>query len=464
MAAKRRIRRKIRRKAPSVRRGRSAQVMVGGARDPAERVAEQAVSGVVSSQKAAGGASAAAAAASPAMVHRAARASPVVAPGRAAAPAPKAAANAINSLGEGRSLSRAERAHYEPRFNADLSAVRIHEGRRAEVASRHLGARAFTLGTDIGLAREGRNPETLTHELAHVVEDDRGTQPVVRRDLAVDPAHPDAVAAVLTPRQRQRAIDYNKRRFEDPFTIRIIRDVFGGISDVPAVIDDDFIDATLQWQAERGLSQDGKFGPTTTRTMVRELQAEGQPRLARLLRSDNYVRVHTRNGPTFTPMNVPIAQNLRFQWDIGFSTSLRNGWIVQRIDNVWNEHVPAGTPHVVQTPRYWEAWQVNNGGNVTPAIGNINDMWTRVLRVGTHGNWRMRGRLFTVLNLPAAFGAGAVPDAGILQSTAALSANQQDRLGLPEGFTSIELNEAPRTIGGEWNGQGAPATWFNRRV
>lgn len=75
----------------------------------------------------------------------------------------------------------------------------------------------------------------------------------------------------------------------------------------------------------------------------------------------------------------------------------------------------------------------------------------------------MRGTLFTVLNLPAIFGTGNVPDArNLLRSTAALNANQQDRLGLPMGYTAIEHNEGPRSVSRTWNGQGAPAIWFNR--
>ncbi len=64
----------------------------------------------------------------------------------------------------------------EGAFGVDLSAVRIHEGRR----SRDLGALAFTQGTDIHFAPGQYQPETrrgqslLAHELAHVVQQTQG--------------------------------------------------------------------------------------------------------------------------------------------------------------------------------------------------------------------------------------------------------------------------------------------------
>ena len=92
----------------------------------------------------------------------------------------------------GRGLDRATAAFFEPRFGADLSAVRVHDDERAADSARSMQARAFTIGNDIGFARGEYDPgsETgkrlLAHELAHVMQGGS----VVRRDP--DPRAPPA--------------------------------------------------------------------------------------------------------------------------------------------------------------------------------------------------------------------------------------------------------------------------------
>lgn len=84
-------------------------------------------------------------------------------------------AGGISSIrGGGRSMSQSERSFFEPRFGADFSSVRIHEGVRANEAAQSVNARAFTLGSDIVFAageyssgsHEGR--KLMAHELVHV--------------------------------------------------------------------------------------------------------------------------------------------------------------------------------------------------------------------------------------------------------------------------------------------------------
>jgi len=95
--------------------------------------------------------------------------------GANAAPAPNAASRCIRSMGPGRPLARVEQRFFEPRFRADLSAVRIHDGPVAHQAAKSIQARAFTLGKDVAFARGEHRPGThqgrrlLAHELAHVV-------------------------------------------------------------------------------------------------------------------------------------------------------------------------------------------------------------------------------------------------------------------------------------------------------
>ena len=105
-----------------------------------------------------------------------------VAPGGAAAPASPHAAKAIGALDGGRPMASAERAFFEPRMGADLSGVRVHDGRAADSASKAINARAFTLGSDIAFARGEYQPGTdsgrrlMAHELAHVVGDGRSVR------------------------------------------------------------------------------------------------------------------------------------------------------------------------------------------------------------------------------------------------------------------------------------------------
>ncbi len=387
-----------------------------------------------------------------------------------ATPASPATTAAIKSLGTGQPLARAERAFFEPRFGADLGSVRVHNGPAAHRASRMLDARAFALGDDIAFARGERQAGTekgcrlMAHELAHVVADRDSVGRQVRRDLAVAPPRPEDVPRALTERQYERARRYNERRFEDPFTISIVRDVLG-IDKYPAVVDRAFTDAVLRWQAVFGIAEDGKFGPSSTRRVVRVLRAEGNNRLARLVRGDNFVDVRTVLGPTFFGCaGAPGHPGRAFEWNVSFRTSLRNGFIVQRIDNVWNQNPAPAPGQAVPTPRYFEAWAVDGGGRVTPVVGGVNDMWRRPMRAGTRGNWQMSARLYTVLHLPATFGAGNVADAGpVLRSQ--LANPGANLLGLPEGFTVIERgDEGARRIGGQWDcADPVVANRFHRR-
>lgn len=114
-----------------------------------------------------------------------------IAPGTAAAPAWPSAAGAIGALGSGQLLAPVERAFFEPRFGADLSSIGVHDGPRADRARRSVGARAFTRGHDIALARGENGSGTATsrrlmaHELAHAVHRTSGDNRTIRR--RVDP-------------------------------------------------------------------------------------------------------------------------------------------------------------------------------------------------------------------------------------------------------------------------------------
>lgn len=177
--------------APPKRDTRDTAVLVGGARDPAEKSADRAAEQVMAGKKITSLAPAGAA------VHRAcadcdekdkkkdkaakrsAKGGPSVAPGAKAGRADSKASNAIRSMGPGKPLSRADRAYFEPRFGRELSEIRIHDGPAADRAARAIDARAFAYGSDIAFAageRERGGAHLLSHELAHIAAGDGGGQ------------------------------------------------------------------------------------------------------------------------------------------------------------------------------------------------------------------------------------------------------------------------------------------------
>lgn len=80
------------------------------------------------------------------------------------------------SIGAGEALDSASRDEIERNLPADLGSVRVHRGDAAQRASSMLGARAWTLGTDVFLGADAAPSHTpagrrlLTHEIAHVLQ------------------------------------------------------------------------------------------------------------------------------------------------------------------------------------------------------------------------------------------------------------------------------------------------------
>ncbi len=367
--------------------------------------------------------------------------------------------------GAGKPLEADTRRLFEPRFGYDFSSVRVHADAIAAQTAEQIGAWAYTVGNDIVFGAGQYAPGTragqhlLAHELTHVVQQDharplhratnaegggrqltRTTTRTVQRQGPVVPAAP-----ILAEAQIQEAIRYNQMRFNDPFDVRTVREVLG-IAPFPAVPDRDFVLALAQWQSTHGQAVDGKAGADTTRTILTELRGRGDVRRAAELARDNFARTNTVGAIIFNNCSALP----RFRWEVGLVTSLRNGFIIQQMDNVWNAQTCVGAPVAIPaalcppTPRYWEAWHVDNAGNVTPNIGAVNDRWQKpAFPPGSRGNWRVTGTFFTVPRLPpaAGFALNNVCDAGnLLQSTLANPGG--DELGSPAGR---------RTIGGTWN-------------
>jgi hypothetical protein len=413
----------------------------------------------------------------------------------------------------GRPLDESMRALMEPRFGHDFSRVRVHDDRSAAESAHALQARAYTLRNHIVFGEGQFAPGTasgqrlLAHELAHVLQQGSGSPMAMRqvdpqaeedelevpgegreaggagggsgaevverggprlaRDLAIEPTVPNTPEPVLTDAQVQAAVRYNAFRFKDPYSIAVVRDLVG-VPRFPAVSDEDLARAVARYQADFGLTPDGQAGPGTTLRLTAELRAEGLPEDAQQLRADNYVTwapaAGTHNGCA-APVDAGGLATF-FQWDVNFSTSLRDGWLIQEIVNARARTRCNGAAIAeTLTPHYWEAWWVDGSGDVrvptainaarTAATASVapapaDDLWRRAAAAPSRGNWRMSANLFTTLRLPAGFAAGNVADALALPSTAA--APNGDELGLVA---------ASRDARGQWNCCGPAATHFH---
>jgi Domain of unknown function (DUF4157) len=84
--------------------------------------------------------------------------------------------------GTGHSLDKDTRNVMEKRFNYDFSAVRVHDDSQAADSARDVNAHAYTVGSDIVFGANqyqphaGEGQRLVAHELAHVVQQGRGTQ------------------------------------------------------------------------------------------------------------------------------------------------------------------------------------------------------------------------------------------------------------------------------------------------
>ena len=291
----------------------------------------------------------------------------------------------------GRSIaSRGEEAQSD--FRADFSGVRVHTDAEAATSARAVGAHAYTVGNHIVFGEGQFAPRTsagqrlLAHELTHVVqqtggqvrraaatsrslvseldEEDRtreeiGTSapifktsltraPILQRDLAVEPPHPHATGRVLNAGEIQAAIAFNQRVVAviGAAGIHELRDVLS-ISPDPAVIDEDFVRAVVEWQAMQGRGQDGKLGPATAQPLFREIGAEQVGR-GQLVSGPAY---HATT--TLTPPVVGGQQEAGFRFEAEFADDTANGvWpscceVHQFIqwDAAYAAAGPGGPPH-----------------------------------------------------------------------------------------------------------------------
>ena len=101
---------------------------------------------------------------------------------------------AVDVPAGGRPLDPELRDYFEPRLDLDLGGVTVHDGGEAAASARQLGAKAYTVGSDVVFAGGQYRPETprgrwlLGHELAHVAQASEGGAvdgtPAVERDAS----------------------------------------------------------------------------------------------------------------------------------------------------------------------------------------------------------------------------------------------------------------------------------------
>ncbi len=146
---------------------------------------------------------------------------------RDAAPASGGGAGLGAALGSpGRPLDGVTQQMMESRIGFDFSGVRVHTDPRAAASARSLGARAYTVGSDIVFGAGRFAPQTtegrrlLAHELTHVVQ----------QSQAGAPAHPHFPISRSGERWLARDPDPNAVATAPPKATRIVRldnNVFG---------------------------------------------------------------------------------------------------------------------------------------------------------------------------------------------------------------------------------------------
>lgn len=201
--------------------------------------------------------------------------------------------------GGGETITPSLRSSMEHAFGRDFSGVRVHTNAEADTLNRALNARAFTTGQDIYFKSGEYQPESptgqrlLAHELTHVVQQASSAKSI-QADFAIAPTTPGARVQTLSQTQIQDAITFNQALYTNATQIGHIRDVLG-ISPAPPVVDADFVNAVGRYQAQYGLTQDGKLDLPTADRLAHEITAESD-----YLRTGNQQSIVTRGTVTHT--------------------------------------------------------------------------------------------------------------------------------------------------------------------
>lgn len=147
----------------------------------------------------------------------------------------------------GQPLPGPTRAFFEPRLVRDLGHVRVHTGPDAVLLSEDMHARAFTHGSHVWLGSgvSAEPSHTLAHELAHVVQSDRGAAHQLRRQ------------ASRSPNVREKAQkSYDARAPQTKLTMSLFNAAYPGIM---SALDYQhrkiWFDIIAGWQANREIDE-----------------------------------------------------------------------------------------------------------------------------------------------------------------------------------------------------------------
>lgn len=119
-----------------------------------------------------------------------------------------------------------------------------------------------------------------------------------------------------------------------------------------------------------------------------------------------------------------------FRWEVDFATNVKDMWLVQYVQNIWDVDRCVRQPyegwtkgHDDVTWKYWEAWWIDSAQDVqipkstatpptsTGASIGADDKWVRQPEPGaepTRGLWNIKADLYLVATLPPEFGLPAV--------------------------------------------------------
>ena len=182
------------------------------------------------------------------------------------------------SRGGGQPMPAGLRHQMEASLGTGLDQVQLHTGAAAVQMNQELGARAFTHKQDIYFGQGQYQPESregkrlLAHELTHTLQQGRGGQ-LIQADFAIEPTTPARHAPTLSAARMQAELAFNRARHTDAAEIGMMRDVLG-LDPAIQLIDEDFVNALLSFQAQYGLEMDGRLGRGTADLLAREIIAE----------------------------------------------------------------------------------------------------------------------------------------------------------------------------------------------
>ena len=205
----------------------------------------------------------------------------------------------------GHSIDPNVRETLEPRFGVSFENVRVHDDAVAAAAAESVGARAYTIGSDVVFGAGEYAPNTasgqrtLAHELTHVVQQRPAAIQHIQRDLATPPPTvAPAAQADLTQEQIASAIAFNRAHFDGADT-RLIQSLLAG----PITGDwtEDNIIAIASTQEEYGLAKDGKVGHETFTFLNREQRLEGADTSTAACLTSFEIQVR---GPNFQRVNA----------------------------------------------------------------------------------------------------------------------------------------------------------------